>query len=72
MPRILDILRCMINIRILHMIYFFLVNKNDGINSLWCELFINFVFVLLIVLSFISDIFYPIMMIFVNIKSLIL
>ena len=72
MPRILDILGCMINIRILHMIYFFLVNKNYVINSSWCELFINFVFVLLIVLSFISDIFYHLMMIFVIIESLIL
>ena len=32
---------------------------NGGIISLWCELFTIFIFVLLIVLSFVSDIFYP-------------
>ena len=38
---------------------YFRVHKNGGIISLWCELFIIIIFVLLIVLSFISDIFYP-------------
>ena len=57
----LDILGYLINTRIAHDLIFFsfFVNKNDGIISLWCELITIFIFVLLIVLSFISDIFYP-------------
>ena len=58
----LDNLLCLINTRIAHdliFLFFFFVNKNGGIISLWCELFTIFIFVLLTVLSFISDIFYP-------------
>ena len=55
----LDIFGCLINTRIAHDLIFFFVNKNGGIISLWCELFTIFIFVLLTVLSFISDIFYP-------------
>ena len=58
----LDILGCLINTRIAHdliFLFFFSSIKNGGIISLWCELFTIYIFVLLTVLSFISDIFYP-------------